>query len=75
VKFDELKFEATDCCADHMKAQVSADDGTILTITVLDVVAGLYGVVVTDTKGLVSRQIGLSIPQVEALLPFPSPRR
>ena len=67
MKFDDLKFEATDCCAEHVKAQVTAPGGEIVTITRID--DAVYTVTVTGAAGLISRRMGLTPTQVQALLP------
>jgi len=65
VKFSDLHFQATDCCAEHVKAQVTTPSGEVVTVT--RCAQDAYNVTVTNEAGLVSRSFGLSREQVEAL--------
>lgn len=65
MKFSDLHFQATDCCAEHVKAQVTTPGGEVITVTRCD--KDVYNVTVTNEAGLVSRSFGLSPEQVAAL--------
>lgn len=65
MKFDDLQFAATDCCAQHNKAQVIRGD-VVTTITALG--DDLYSLTVTNVAGLVERRSGLTRAQVDVAI-------
>lgn len=65
MNFDDLQFAATDCCAQHLKAQVVRGD---FVTTITDLGEGLYSLTVTNAAGLVERRSGLTRAQVDAAI-------
>ena len=65
MKFDDLQFAATDCCAQHLKAQIVRGD---VVTTITDLGEGLYSLTVTDAAGLVERRSGLTRAQVDVVI-------
>lgn len=65
MKVADLKFEATDCCGEHHKAIV--EHGDVKTM-IAKTGEGLYSITVTNSKGLVSREVNCTEERVNDFL-------